>query len=102
MGRTRRDEPDDEDDSDPDWDTGDDYDPDDSETYPQGLYDDDGPPLVPCPHCRADIFEDSEQCPECGRYLTGEDAPAAGKSSAWWILIVLTLLAIALMVSRGG
>ena len=37
----------DDDDSD-EYDAYRDYDPDVPETYPQGLYDDDGPPLVPC------------------------------------------------------
>jgi hypothetical protein len=92
VARARHDEPDD------DWDDEDHYDPDEPETYPQGLYDDDGPPTVPCPHCAADILEDSERCPECGRYLSKEDAPAgAGKSAAWWVLIILALAAAALM-----
>lgn len=97
----RRDEPDDEDDEEPDWGAGDDYDPDDPETYPQGLYADDGPPTVPCPHCGADIFEDAEQCPKCGRYMSREDQPG-GKSGAWWVLVVLALAAVAAWVTGRG
>ncbi len=92
MPRTRRDDPDEDED---DWD-GDEYDPDDPETYPQGLYDDDGPPTVPCPHCRADVFEDSERCPRCGTYLSAEDRPAGAKSGAWVVVMVLALLAAAM------
>ncbi|HSQ57628.1 MAG TPA: hypothetical protein VLM40_18040 [Gemmata sp.] len=82
-----------------DWeDDADHYDPDEPETYPQGLYDDDGPPTVACPHCGAEILEDSEQCPRCETFLSREDAPSAGKSAAWWILILLALAAAAVMV----
>ena len=68
VARTRRDEPD-EDEPD-DWDGSDeydaehDYDPEDPETYPAGLYDDDGPPTDPVPALQADVFEDAEQCPQ--------------------------------------
>ena len=91
MPRTRHEEPEDEDDGD-DYDAETDYDPDDPETYPAGLYVDDEPALVPCPHCRAEIDEDSEQCPKCGMYLSREDAPG-GRTSVWVILMALALLA---------
>jgi predicted nucleic acid-binding Zn-ribbon protein len=31
--------------------------------------------LMDCPYCGASIFDDSERCPHCERYLTREDAP---------------------------
>ena len=97
MARTRYDEPDE--DEDDDWEPDEDhYDPDDPETYPPGLYDDDGPATVACPHCRAEILEEAEQCPKCGEYLSREDTPAtAGWSPAWWVLVLLALAAAALM-----
>ncbi len=91
---TRHREPDED-----DWDESDDYDPDDPETYPQGLYDDDGPPTVPCPYCRAEVIEDSEQCPRCGKYISEEDAPRESRGGAWVILMILALLAAAIWVS---
>lgn len=102
MARTHREEPD-EDETD-DWDESDeydagrDYDPDDPETFPAGVYDDDGPTTVSCPYCKADVFEDSEQCPRCGTYITGEDAPQQ-RAGAWVILMILALLAVALWIS---
>ena len=108
MARTRRDEPDEygPDEYGPDdWDESDeydaehDYDPEDPETYPQGLYADDGPPTVPCPHCRAEVFEDSEVCPRCGKYLSREDAPAQSRGGAWVIVMILALLAVAMWVA---
>jgi predicted nucleic acid-binding Zn ribbon protein len=101
VARRPRDDSDDEPD---DWDGSDeydaerDYDPDDPETYPEGLYDDDGPPTVQCPYCRADILEDSEQCPKCGKYLSREDAPARSRGGAWVIVLILALLAVAMWV----
>jgi len=100
--RTRHDEPDDDDPDDWDdaYDAARDYDPDDLETYPEGLYGDDGPPTVPCPHCRAEIIEDSERCPRCGNYLSREDAPPPRRrGGAWIILMILALLAAAILVA---
>jgi predicted nucleic acid-binding Zn ribbon protein len=98
--RTRHHEPDDDDpdDWDDEYDAARDYDPDDLETYPEGLYGDDGPPTVPCPHCRAEIIEDSEQCPRCGNYLSREDAPPR-RGGAWVILMILALIAVAILVA---
>ena len=106
MARTRYDEPDEDEDEEPDWEPDEDhYDPDDPETYPHGLYDDDGLPTVPCPHCGEEVFEDSERCPECGQYISKEDAPAtpgAGKSGAWWVLVLLALAAVLLWITGRG
>ena len=98
MSRRTRDEPEDEPD---DWSDGydayRDYDPDDPDTYPEGVYDDDGPPDVPCPYCREEISEDAVQCPHCGNYLSREDAPAgSSRSRGWLVVAVLALLAVAM------
>ena len=93
MSRTRYDEPDDDEGEYDEYDAEHDYDPDDPETYPAGLYADDERAVLPCPHCRAEIDEDAEQCPKCGMYLTGEDAPREGKSAAWIVLMALAFLA---------
>ena len=95
MPRTR-DEPEDDDDGD-DYDVDRDYNPDDPETYPAGLYVDNEPALIPCPHCRAEIDEESEQCPECGMYISKEDAPSETRSPLWVILLALALLAALLL-----
>jgi predicted nucleic acid-binding Zn ribbon protein len=104
VARTRYDEPDEDEDEDSDWEPDEDhYDPDEPETYPHGLYDDDGPPTVPCPHCGADILEDSEQCPKCGSYVSKEDAPAgSGKSAAWWVLVLLALAVVLMWIVGVG
>jgi hypothetical protein len=92
------DEPGDWDDPD-DYDAERDYDPDDPETYPEGLYVDDSPATEPCPYCRAEILEDTEQCPRCGRYISDEDAPRQSRGGVWIIVMILALLAVAIWVS---
>ncbi|MDY3554085.1 zinc-ribbon domain-containing protein [Gemmata sp. JC717] len=98
MARTRIDDPDDEDGD--EYDAEHDYDPDDPETYPQGVYLDDERALVPCPHCRAEIDEESEQCPRCGMFLSAEDAPPGQKSRFTMAMLLLALFA-ALIMARG-
>lgn len=100
MARARTDEPEDDEPDGDDYDAETDYDPDDPETYPEGLYVDNERALVPCPHCRAEIDEESEQCPKCGMYISREEAPS-GKASVWVILMGLALLAaLALALAR--
>jgi predicted nucleic acid-binding Zn ribbon protein len=102
MARTRPREPDDDDpdDWDDDYDAARDYDPDDPETYPAGLYVDNSPDTIPCPYCKAEIIEDAEQCPRCGRYLSDEDAPRQ-RGGTWIILMILALLAAAILIAGG-
>jgi uncharacterized paraquat-inducible protein A len=58
--------------------------------------DDDEDDLDECPHCRRQIYADSERCPGCGHYLTREDARPAGRS--WWFIV---LAVICLLVALG-
>jgi hypothetical protein len=46
--------------------------------------DDDEDDTVPCPHCLEPVYEDAERCPECGAYLSREDAP---KRHPWWLVV---------------
>jgi predicted nucleic acid-binding Zn ribbon protein len=63
------------------------------------LHDEDD--LVPCPYCKAPIYEDSQRCPECGNYISEEDAPPALKP--WWIIVgALAVLAVVAMWVRFG
>jgi predicted RNA-binding Zn-ribbon protein involved in translation (DUF1610 family) len=36
-----------------------------------------------CPNCGEEIYDDAEQCPHCGHYITEEDH-ASRKS--WWVV----------------
>ncbi|MEM7475459.1 MAG: hypothetical protein AAF483_10745 [Planctomycetota bacterium] len=45
---------------------------------------------VPCPECKADIYDDAERCPECGYYLVESERLGTGKPT--WILLTAILL----------
>ncbi len=100
MARTRHDEPDDDDGDEYEsaYDAETDYDPEDPETYPAGLYADNDRALIPCPHCRVEIDEESEQCPKCGMFISEEDAPSNGRSPVWVVLMLLALFAALVMM----
>lgn len=87
-------------DEDDEYDAERDYDPDDLETYPEGLYDDDGPPVVPCKYCREEMFEDAEQCPNCGMYQSGEE-PEKPRYGPGIIVLILALIVAAWMAFGG-
>jgi hypothetical protein len=40
---------------------------------------------IPCPYCKREIHEDSQQCPGCGNYITEEDTPPSRKP--WWLIL---------------
>jgi uncharacterized paraquat-inducible protein A len=67
---------------DDDWD--DDFLPEDDDEYDPSR-DDEDEPTVQCKYCRAEIHEDSVQCPRCGNYQSAEDAPPSAKP--WWIIV---------------
>jgi hypothetical protein len=55
--------------------------------------DDDEAETVPCPHCGAEVYENAEQCPRCGKYLSAEDRPPTRPSGFVGVMLVLALLA---------
>lgn len=50
-------------------------------------------PTIPCPYCREMIHEDSQRCPECGKYLSEEDQTQTSYPG-WVIATALILLLI--------
>ena len=81
--------------TDPEWDDGFEYD-----EYPD-TDDVDDPQVLPCPECGTDIYEDSEQCPACGQYVTFEHSPWTGRPTWWIVLGVLGVIAVTAMLSLG-
>ena len=55
-------------------------------------------PTILCPFCRAEIYEEAEQCPECGEYISSEDRQARPTLQARWIILtaILCLLLLGL------
>ena len=47
---------------------------------------DDESETLPCPQCGAEVYEDAEQCPACGTYVTFSSHPLKGRSLAWIVL----------------
>jgi predicted RNA-binding Zn-ribbon protein involved in translation (DUF1610 family) len=53
-------------------------------------WDDEVPPddddlTVECPHCGQQIYEESERCAYCEKYISDEDSPPTRKP--WWIIV---------------
>lgn len=81
-----------------DWE---DDDPDDGDGESDWQPDDlDEDVTLPCPHCEAPIYEGAEQCPNCGQYISEEDAPPTRKP--WWLIIGFVLgLSVACLWALG-
>ena len=60
--------------------------------------DDDPTETVTCPSCHAEIYEDAEQCPACGDYITR----TTKLPSIWWWTSIGLLAAIVLFVWMCG
>jgi hypothetical protein len=56
--------------------------------------DDMGAEVVDCPQCRRSVYEESEQCPYCGHYIT-EDERGTGYP-VWVVLTAIVCLGLAL------
>ena len=57
--------------------------------------DSDDDETVPCPHCRQPVYEYAERCPECGAYLSREDAPYQRKPV--WLIAGFLLCMVVLL-----
>ena len=70
--------------------------------YPDEDDMDDESETSPCPHCGADVYEDSVQCPVCGEYITSGGGNQWAGRSAWWILLGLLGVGAVLWVLLAG
>ena len=43
---------------------------------------------TPCPHCGVEMYDDSEWCPSCDRYVVRDTDEWSGKP-VWWVLLAL-------------
>lgn len=69
---------------------------DDEEGFDEEGFANDDAETIACPYCGVEIYEESQRCPHCEKYISKEDAPAAKKPS--WVVLgfILALLATAL------
>lgn len=75
---------------------------DDSE-YPDPDYDDeydDETETVRCPNCGTDVYEDAEQCPVCGEYVTLSTSAWEGKPFPWVLIGLAGIIAVILTLVR--
>ena len=63
--------------------------------YDDDYEEDDDRPIVPCPHCGEEIYDDVDQCPRCRTYLSASDfrRPISG-----WLIIVILLVILGLLL----
>lgn len=66
--------------------------------YDEGWGTDDDEPVdtVPCSNCGADVYEDAEQCPRCGEWITHGTSALTAKPLWWQIIGVLGIIAVIL------
>jgi hypothetical protein len=67
---------------------------DDLDDWPDG--DPDESDVVTCPNCGAEVYEDAEQCPACGEWITRSTHPLSGRS--WWF-VALGLVGVAATIA---
>jgi hypothetical protein len=56
---------------------------------------------VPCPFCKAPVYDNAEWCPHCRNYLFYEGAPPSTKP--WWLIggVLACLLVVFYWILRG-
>ena len=71
--------------------------------YPDvDLWDEEDTDTVTCPACSADVYEDADQCPQCGEYLIADTRIWSGKP-VWWIALgLLGILAVIALLIFGA
>lgn len=60
---------------------------------PDGVYYDDEPAMVSCPHCREQVYEEAQYCPRCENYIGVERRGDDAKPYWIWACLILALLA---------
>ncbi len=82
--------------ADRDWDS-------DSDDFDDLVEDDsDETEVVVCPMCGTAVYEDAEQCPACGEWITTSTHPFAGRALWFVVLGVLGIVAtIVVLVITG-
>jgi len=72
---------------------------------PWGADEVDDSPTIACPSCGADVFEDAEQCPSCGHWLTDAERQATPRYSRAVIVVFYlagVLAALGLVLALFG
>ncbi len=62
--------------------------------------DDSGDDLLVCPSCRAAVHEDTQQCPQCGDWITPVYPATRWKRLVWTVVAVLAIALILMLTLR--
>jgi hypothetical protein len=50
-----------------------------------------------CPSCGASVYEDCEQCPHCGDYITPRSATVSPLQGRWIAIVAIVLVTLMLL-----
>ena len=79
------------------------FDEDDSCDDAFDALDDDDAETLPCPECGQPIYEEADQCPHCGQYVTFSSSGAFDNKPWWWIALgLLGVLAVLWWLVMAG
>lgn len=53
--------------------------------------------LYVCPSCGAAVYEDCEQCPQCGDYITPGSSLRSAGGSRWLVVAVVVMIALTIV-----
>lgn len=71
----------------------DDDDDDDSEVYEESVEaNSQDLQTLPCPYCKADVYEGADVCPKCGSFVTFDDLSEASSTKSKWFMVAAILL----------
>lgn len=68
-----------------DWDDPD-FDDEQADDLSDGEISDDEVAMLACPACGEQIYEDAQQCPYCGDYVTHASSALVGRP--WWFVLL--------------
>jgi hypothetical protein len=69
--------------------------------YPGDESDDDATDTATCPHCGAEVYEDTVRCPVCENYITPASGSVLSGRPLWWIVLGLAGVVAVLIVLAG-
>jgi ribosomal protein S27AE len=55
-----------------------------------------------CSRCGADVYEDADQCPRCGAWLTADTSPWKGRAWWWVALGLVGIFVLIIVLALGG
>jgi hypothetical protein len=70
--------------------------------WDEGADDDDSTPVVECPQCGREVYEEADQCPACGEFFVPDTRVWTGKPWWWAVLGLAGVIAVIIVLSSGA